>query len=257
MRLFLGNRAPISQRDPSPWYPLSGVSATPPRARYLQHLCPPPHRPSSSWARLPLPDTPTTPPTTAVHSPGFWQPHRPRGEQLQHPAAAQYGWHWLRHELTAVPATAALCRGGTREGVCAARRLWPQHLPQRAGLHCQVRLALHSQPWYVPYSRAAAHPFPASLSSSYAGSPGGPGGMGLPSHASRPPTDFTQAAAAAAVAAAAATATATATATVAALQEKQSQELSQYGTVRAQPWQSQGAGSCPCCAMTPLSPFCR
>ncbi|KFU83565.1 Zinc finger MIZ domain-containing protein 2, partial [Chaetura pelagica] len=35
---------------------------------------------------------------------------------------------------------------------------------------------------------------------SYAGSPGGPGGMGLPSHASRPAADFTQAAAAAAVA---------------------------------------------------------
>uniref|UniRef100_A0A667FWZ5 Zinc finger MIZ-type containing 2 n=1 Tax=Lynx canadensis TaxID=61383 RepID=A0A667FWZ5_LYNCA len=66
----------------------------------------------------------------------------------------------------------------------------------------------------------------------YAGGPGGPGGLGLPSHATRPSTDFTQAAAAAAVAAAAATATATATATVAALQEKQSQELSQYGAVR-------------------------
>lgn len=68
----------------------------------------------------------------------------------------------------------------------------------------------------------------------YAGGPGGPGGLGLPSHATRPSTDFTQAAAAAAVAAAAATATATATATVAALQEKQSQELGQYGTVRPQ-----------------------
>lgn len=58
--------------------------------------------------------------------------------------------------------------------------------------------------------------------------------MGLPAHAARPPpaADFTQAAAAAAVAAAAATATATATATVAALQEKQSQELSQYSAVR-------------------------
>uniref|UniRef100_A0A8C3DQT2 Zinc finger MIZ-type containing 2 n=1 Tax=Corvus moneduloides TaxID=1196302 RepID=A0A8C3DQT2_CORMO len=59
----------------------------------------------------------------------------------------------------------------------------------------------------------------------------GPGGMGLPSHASRATADFTQAAAAAAVAAAAATATATATATVAALQEKQSQELSQYSAM--------------------------
>uniref|UniRef100_A0A8B9TQV4 Zinc finger MIZ-type containing 2 n=1 Tax=Anas platyrhynchos TaxID=8839 RepID=A0A8B9TQV4_ANAPL len=75
---------------------------------------------------------------------------------------------------------------------------------------------------------------------SYAGSPSGPGGMGLPSHAGRPPADFTQAAAAAAVAAAAATATATATATVAALQEKQSQELSQYGAMGAgQPFSSQ------------------
>lgn len=45
----------------------------------------------------------------------------------------------------------------------------------------------------------------------------------------RAPSDFTQAAAAA-VAAAAATATATATATVAAIQEKQHQELS-YGQV--------------------------
>lgn len=61
---------------------------------------------------------------------------------------------------------------------------------------------------------------------------GGPGGLGLPTHAARPSTDFTQAAAAAAMAAAAATATATATATVAALQEKQSQELSQYGAVK-------------------------
>ncbi|XP_066209781.1 zinc finger MIZ domain-containing protein 2 [Saccopteryx leptura] len=72
-----------------------------------------------------------------------------------------------------------------------------------------------------------------SFSTGYAGGPGGPGGLGLPSHASRPSTDFTQAAAAAAVAAAAATATATATATVAALQEKQSQELSQYGAMGA------------------------
>lgn len=74
------------------------------------------------------------------------------------------------------------------------------------------------------------------VSHRYAGGPGTPGGLGLPSHVTRPSTDFTQAAAAAAVAAAAAaTATATATATVAALQEKQSQELSQYGAVRLQP----------------------
>ncbi|XP_062942400.1 zinc finger MIZ domain-containing protein 2 isoform X3 [Cynocephalus volans] len=69
-----------------------------------------------------------------------------------------------------------------------------------------------------------------SFTTGYAG---GPGSLGLPSHTARPSTDFTQAAAAAAVAAAAATATATATATVAALQEKQSQELSQYGAMGA------------------------
>ncbi|KAI1900923.1 hypothetical protein AGOR_G00054830 [Albula goreensis] len=56
----------------------------------------------------------------------------------------------------------------------------------------------------------------------------GGGSLGVPPHGVRPPTDFTQAAAAAAVAAAAATATATATATVAAIQEKQNQELN-YG----------------------------
>ncbi|XP_040820736.1 zinc finger MIZ domain-containing protein 2 isoform X2 [Ochotona curzoniae] len=72
------------------------------------------------------------------------------------------------------------------------------------------------------------YPSGPSFSTGYAG---GAGGLGLPAHAGRPSTDFTQAAAAAAVAAAAATATATATATVAALQEKQSQELSQYGAM--------------------------
>ncbi|XP_030652752.1 zinc finger MIZ domain-containing protein 2 isoform X5 [Nomascus leucogenys] len=79
------------------------------------------------------------------------------------------------------------------------------------------------------YSRGG-YPGAPSFTTGYAG---GPGGLGLPSHAPRPSTDFTQAAAAAAVAAAAATATATATATVAALQEKQSQELSQYGAMGA------------------------
>ncbi|KAM6036168.1 LOW QUALITY PROTEIN: zinc finger MIZ domain-containing protein 2 [Theristicus caerulescens] len=89
------------------------------------------------------------------------------------------------------------------------------------------------------YGRST-YPGGPGFAASYAGSPGGPGGMGLPSHAGRPPADFTQAAAAAAVAAAAATATATATATVAALQEKQSQELSQYGAMGAgQPFGSQ------------------
>ncbi|XP_069733669.1 zinc finger MIZ domain-containing protein 2 isoform X2 [Phaenicophaeus curvirostris] len=86
-----------------------------------------------------------------------------------------------------------------------------------------------------PYGRgyAGTQGFTASYS---------PGPMGLPPppHAARAPTDFTQAAAAAAVAAAAATATATATATVAALQEKQSQELSQYGALGpGQPFSSQ------------------
>ncbi|NXI36011.1 ZMIZ2 protein, partial [Galbula dea] len=89
------------------------------------------------------------------------------------------------------------------------------------------------------YGRSACPGGP-GFTTSYAGSAGGPGGMGLASHAGRPPTDFTQAAAAAAVAAAAATATATATATVAALQEKQSQELSQYSTMgTGQPFSSQ------------------
>ncbi|KAJ7399169.1 zinc finger MIZ-type containing 2 [Pitangus sulphuratus] len=74
------------------------------------------------------------------------------------------------------------------------------------------------------------YPSGPGFAASYTSGPSGPGGIGLPSHAGRAPADFTQAAAAAAVAAAAATATATATATVAALQEKQSQELSQYST---------------------------
>nr|XP_019937962.1 PREDICTED: zinc finger MIZ domain-containing protein 2 isoform X1 [Paralichthys olivaceus] len=67
----------------------------------------------------------------------------------------------------------------------------------------------------------AAYNPPSAYGGSYSGNSGG-AGLGV-----RPPSDFTQAAAAA-VAAAAATATATATATVAAIQEKQNQELS-YG----------------------------
>uniref|UniRef100_A0A2D4N3N7 SP-RING-type domain-containing protein n=2 Tax=Micrurus spixii TaxID=129469 RepID=A0A2D4N3N7_9SAUR len=87
------------------------------------------------------------------------------------------------------------------------------------------------------YSRSS-YPGGPGFTTSYAGSPNGPGAMGIPSHTGRPPADFTQAAAAAAVAAAAATATATAT--VAALQEKQSQELSQYGAMgAAQPFNNQ------------------
>uniref|UniRef100_A0A667WTU5 Zinc finger, MIZ-type containing 2 n=1 Tax=Myripristis murdjan TaxID=586833 RepID=A0A667WTU5_9TELE len=74
--------------------------------------------------------------------------------------------------------------------------------------------ALCSQPACLPI-----FPSPHSYS-------GNSGGAGL---GARPPSDFTQAAAAA-VAAAAATATATATATVAAIQEKQNQELT-YGQV--------------------------
>ncbi|XP_063333838.1 zinc finger MIZ domain-containing protein 2 isoform X1 [Pelmatolapia mariae] len=74
----------------------------------------------------------------------------------------------------------------------------------------------------VMYGRPSTAYNPASAySGSYSGNSGG-AGLGV-----RPPSDFTQAAAAA-VAAAAATATATATATVAAIQEKQNQELS-YG----------------------------
>ncbi|XP_067879066.1 zinc finger MIZ domain-containing protein 1-like isoform X1 [Heterodontus francisci] len=86
------------------------------------------------------------------------------------------------------------------------------------------------------------YPGGAGYTGSYPGGPNGSAGIGIPSH-SRPPTHFTQpaaAAAAAAVAAAAATATATATATVAALQEKQNQEMSQYGPISAaQPYNSQ------------------
>ncbi|XP_028653747.1 zinc finger MIZ domain-containing protein 2 [Erpetoichthys calabaricus] len=78
------------------------------------------------------------------------------------------------------------------------------------------------------YSRGG-YPSGPGYGGSYPGAPTGPASMGMQPHGVRPPTDFTQAATAAAVAAAAATATATATATVAALQEKQNQELSQYG----------------------------
>ncbi|CAG05354.1 unnamed protein product, partial [Tetraodon nigroviridis] len=74
----------------------------------------------------------------------------------------------------------------------------------------------------VMYGRPSPAYNPASAyGGSYSGNSGG-AGLGV-----RAPSDFTQAAAAA-VAAAAATATATATATVAAIQEKQNQELS-YG----------------------------
>ncbi|XP_018410213.1 PREDICTED: zinc finger MIZ domain-containing protein 2 isoform X1 [Nanorana parkeri] len=73
------------------------------------------------------------------------------------------------------------------------------------------------------------YPGGSAYPNSYPGGPTSAGGLGMPQHTGRGPTDFTQAAAAAAVAAA--TATATATATVAALQEKQSQELNQYGGV--------------------------
>ncbi|XP_063304617.1 zinc finger MIZ domain-containing protein 2 isoform X1 [Pelobates fuscus] len=73
------------------------------------------------------------------------------------------------------------------------------------------------------------YPGGSAYANSYPGGPTATGGMGMAQNPGRGPADFTQAAAAAAVAAA--TATATATATVAALQEKQSQELNQYGAV--------------------------
>lgn len=73
----------------------------------------------------------------------------------------------------------------------------------------------------VMYGRPSSAYNPPAYAASFSGNGGGP------SLGARPPSDFTQAAAAA-VAAAAATATATATATVAAIQEKQNQELS-YG----------------------------
>ncbi|MEQ2232843.1 hypothetical protein ILYODFUR_015599 [Ilyodon furcidens] len=89
----------------------------------------------------------------------------------------------------------------------------------------------------VMYGRPSAAYNPASAyGGSYSGNGGG-AGLGV-----RAPSDFTQAAAAA-VAAAAATATATATATVAAIQEKQNQELS-YGQ-RNPPHSSQGSGDAP------------
>ncbi|XP_011802191.1 PREDICTED: zinc finger MIZ domain-containing protein 2 [Colobus angolensis palliatus] len=100
------------------------------------------------------------------------------------------------------------------------------------------------------YSRGG-YPGAPGFTTGYAG---GPGGLGLPSHAARPSTDFTQAAAAAAVAAAAATATATATATVAALQEKQSQELSQYGAVYPGQQYLQGGQYAPSTAQFAPSP---
>ncbi|XP_067114718.1 zinc finger MIZ domain-containing protein 2 isoform X1 [Osmerus mordax] len=78
----------------------------------------------------------------------------------------------------------------------------------------------YGQPGLYGRPNAAYNPA-AGYGGSYSTNSGG-GGMGV-----RPPSDFTQAAAAA-VAAAAATATATATATVAAIQEKQNQELN-YG----------------------------
>ncbi|ELR59170.1 Zinc finger MIZ domain-containing protein 2, partial [Bos mutus] len=79
---------------------------------------------------------------------------------------------------------------------------------------------------YVPqgvYGRGV-YPGGPGFTTGYAGGPGGPGGLGLPSHATRPSTDFTQAAA---------RPPPRPTAPVAALQEKQSQELSQYGAMGA------------------------
>ncbi|KAM6956700.1 zinc finger MIZ domain-containing protein 1a isoform 2-T2 [Aplochiton taeniatus] len=82
------------------------------------------------------------------------------------------------------------------------------------------------------YGRAGYPGGPGGYSGSYPGGPNAPpGGMSMPPH-TRSSADFAQpaaAAAAAAVAAAAATATATATATVAAMQETQNKDMTQYG----------------------------
>ncbi|XP_037322439.2 zinc finger MIZ domain-containing protein 1a isoform X3 [Pungitius pungitius] len=100
-----------------------------------------------------------------------------------------------------------------------------QQFPNKGGSNQQyMQQGMYGRPGYPGG--------PGGYSGSYSGGPNPPpGGMGLTSH-SRPPGDFTQpaaAAAAAAVAAAAATATATATATVAAMQETQNKDMSQYG----------------------------
>ncbi|XP_058875506.1 LOW QUALITY PROTEIN: zinc finger MIZ domain-containing protein 2 [Acipenser ruthenus] len=94
---------------------------------------------------------------------------------------------------------------------------YPEHVPNKGYLQHNM------------YSRGGYPTSQGYGGGSYPGGPSGPGSMGHQQHGPAPPSDFTQAAAAAAVAAAAATATATATATVAALQEKQNQELGQYG----------------------------
>lgn len=108
--------------------------------------------------------------------------------------------------------------------VCCCRGLLQQHMsasllsPTTVTQNCDDILHTHALSCLLP-----TH-LPVVFSPrSYSGNSGG-AGLGV-----RPPSDFTQAAAAA-VAAAAATATATATATVAAIQEKQNQELS-YGQV--------------------------
>ncbi|XP_073181570.1 zinc finger MIZ domain-containing protein 2 isoform X2 [Lepidochelys kempii] len=120
---------------------------------------------------------------------------------------------------------------GSGSGMNSPQFMGQQPFPEGAASKGYVQQGMYGRSTY---------PGGPGFTTSYAGSPNGPGGMGLPSHTGRPPADFTQAAAAAAVAAAAATATATATATVAALQEKQSQELSQYGAMGAgQPFNSQ------------------
>uniref|UniRef100_A0A8C1LFK6 Zinc finger, MIZ-type containing 1b n=1 Tax=Cyprinus carpio TaxID=7962 RepID=A0A8C1LFK6_CYPCA len=90
------------------------------------------------------------------------------------------------------------------------------------------------------YGRSS-YPGGGGFGNSYGGGPNHTGGMGLPAQ-TRPPSDFSQpaaAAAAAAVAAAAATATATATATVAALQETQHKDMSQYGPAYSTPFVNQ------------------
>ncbi|XP_041088186.1 zinc finger MIZ domain-containing protein 2-like isoform X5 [Polyodon spathula] len=108
---------------------------------------------------------------------------------------------------------------------------YPEHVPNKGYLQHNMysRGGYPTSQGYGGGSPALSQTPPSLSSPSYPGGPSGPGSMGIQQHGSRPASDFTQAATAAAVAAAAATATATATATVAALQEKQNQELGQYG----------------------------
>ncbi|XP_077352633.1 zinc finger MIZ domain-containing protein 2 isoform X2 [Festucalex cinctus] len=102
--------------------------------------------------------------------------------------------------------------GGGGGGPGMAGAMGPQFMSQQA--YGDAMSKGYGQPLMYGRPNAAYNP-----AAAYGGSyPGNSGGMGV-----RPPSDFTTAAAAAV---AAATATATATATVAAIQEKQNQEIS-------------------------------